>query len=81
MVMIETEVSLGKLRNIAAINNGDYYSICLWCTTQFGKEAEQKDQIDKNHKWRTESVFGDEIFYFASQEDAIWFKLRWLGEQ
>jgi hypothetical protein len=79
--MIETEVNLGRLRGVIKLSSRNYYSICLWCTSNFGPEANSRDQVDENHRWMTTCIFGDDIFYFAKEEDATWFKLRWLGEQ
>jgi hypothetical protein len=70
--MINEIVNLGK-------NVNEYYYICLWCTNEFGITARFTDCIDNDHKWMTDTFFGEKIFYFANKEDALLFKLRWIN--
>lgn len=51
-----------------------------WCIKKFGPEAEFRDQVDDSRPWRVE-YSGRTLgwwWYFAREEYATMFALRWL---
>ena len=51
-----------------------------WCIEHFGPEAEFRDHVDDRRPWRAEysGVTSGWWWYFAREEYATLFALRWL---
>lgn len=48
-----------------------------WCTENFGKEGKSKDELTIEESWTPLYIKGSIHWYFANEEDAIMFALRW----
>ncbi len=50
-----------------------------WCIKNFGTEAQFRDHVDDDRPWLTEYALGGYWWwYFAHEEHATLFALRWL---
>ena len=45
--------------------------IVRWCTEYFGEQF--------TFRWGYDITFGNGVFYFENTNDAMLFKLRWMG--
>jgi hypothetical protein len=50
----------------------------VWCRKKFGKEARERDQVSDEFPWCTRYYNGIMWWYFAREEYATMFALRWL---
>lgn len=65
------------MQHSITFNNQRYHSnsaMEIWCAENIGKGSwiERED-----HRWHTESMFGNTIFKFKDERDLAWFILRW----
>jgi len=49
-----------------------------WCDANIGLKAEFRDQVSDDLPWTCSYSNGVTTWYFAREELATWFKLRWL---
>ena len=49
-----------------------------WCDANIGAKAEFRDQVSDDLPWTCSYSNGVTTWYFAREELATWFKLRWL---
>jgi hypothetical protein len=49
-----------------------------WCLGVIGPRAEFRDQVSDEYPWTYNHTHGYSIWYFAREEYATMFRLRWL---
>ena len=49
-----------------------------WCDANIGTKAEFRDRVSDLYPWTCSYSNGVTTWYFAREELATWFKLRWL---
>ena len=69
--MINAHINLGKLDYEGDINK--------WCHITFGGMAADLDSITKEKRWAYRQAFGEYIYYFANEPDAVLFALKWAS--
>ena len=69
--MIEDEVMLPR----SISNTDNIIALEDWCSENIGPRARSRDHVDHEFNWYESSHFGHSVFYFASKEDAVWFRL------
>ena len=61
------------------MSQGKYDEQVAWCIKNFGPQARFKDHVDDDRPWLNEySLGGYWWWYFAREEYATLFALRWL---
>ena len=64
---------------IKHIMQGEYEKRVAWCKEKFGPEALFRDHVDNDRPWLTEYTGdGHWRWYFAREEYATMFALRWI---
>ncbi len=48
-----------------------------WLVQHVGQRARESDQVDESRPWGAKYQFGLITYYFAREEDATMFRLRW----
>ena len=67
--MISAQIKIKAPDNVVAI--------VTWCEQNIGIKAPFKDCVDSNSPWAWDAQWGTLTYYFAKEEDATWFALRW----
>lgn len=73
--MIRAEVSLPLLHIEKVVETEE--AIHLWLLDNIGALAEHRDQVDELRPWCVTSKWAENIYHFAREQDATFFKLRW----
>ena len=68
--MIEDQVILKR-----GTSTEDIISMEDWCSYNIGPRAMSRDRVDEITNWYESNQFNHPVFYFASKEDAVWFRL------
>ena len=49
-----------------------------WCELNLGPQAPETDCVDVDRPWIRKWNYGNTVWYFATEEAATLFRLRWL---
>ena len=55
-----------------------YHEMAKWCNENIGNMAMWKDNVNEYNPWAYDYLFRTGIYYFAREEDAMLFRLKWL---
>ena len=76
--MIAAEISMSMFESSAGSVWNNLADMEEWCLVKFGSEARERDQVSDEYPWCTRYNNGVMWWYFAREEYATLFALRWL---
>lgn len=54
-----------------------YSEIIKWCNVNLGNRAMWRDNVNSHNPWTVWLIHGTYVWYFAEEQYATMFKLRW----
>lgn len=63
--------------NVGNINYKKVNEMIKWCNVNIGKMSIWKDSVNEHNVWTTDRLFDETVFYFAHEQDATLFRLKW----